>query len=58
MVVSAAYGEHVPCQTGRGAYGDDPLSVVKRLLAAKESLPGDVCVACRRETTQKIVCLA
>jgi len=73
-VTAGMAGTQVPCQcgqtiavpllselrsqTGRGAYGDDPLTVVKRLLAAKDSLPGDVCVACRRETTQKIVCLA
>jgi len=73
-VTAGMAGTQVPCQCGqtiavpllsdlrrdigRGAYGDSPLAVVKRLLAGKDSLPGEMCAACRRPTTERIVCLA
>jgi hypothetical protein len=43
---------------GKGAYGEAPLAAIKRMLATKASLPGDFCVGCRRQTTEKLVCLA
>jgi hypothetical protein len=55
---------HVPLlsdlrrQEGKSGYGDDPRSVIARLLTERDSLPGDACVGCQRPTKEKIVCIA